>query len=100
MRLAAGLNKADYLGSLPCLFNTGEERFQQRFATLTMLNRPEPLSYSYYCRSMDMTGTFTLWTWQVVRQMQVSLSACLCILLGSLRLHHGKRYRHVGNVLV
>ena len=56
MRLAAGLNKAEYLGSLPCLFNTEEERFQQRFATLSMLNRPEPLSYSYYRRSMDMTG--------------------------------------------
>ncbi|CAL5223000.1 g5447 [Coccomyxa viridis] len=56
MRLAAGLNKAEYLGSLPCLFNTEEERFQQRFATLSMLIRPEPLSYSYYRRSMDMTG--------------------------------------------
>ena len=57
MRLAAGLNKAGYLGSLPCLFNTEEERFQQRFATLSLLIRPEPLSYSYYSRSMDMTGT-------------------------------------------
>ena len=75
MRLAAGLNKADYLGSLPCLFNAEEERFQQRFATLTMLNRPEPLSHSYYCRSMDMTGILT---WQAVRNCG---SACLRISL-------------------
>lgn len=56
MRLAAGLTKAGYLGGLPSLFNTEEERFHQRFASFSVLFRPEPLSYSHYNKSIDMTG--------------------------------------------
>ena len=56
MRLAAGLSRGGYLGSLPSLFNTEEERFQQRFAALSVLFRPEPLTYDQYRTSMDMTG--------------------------------------------
>ena len=57
MRLAAGLSRGGYLGSLPSLFNTEEERFQQRFAALSVLFRPEPLTYDQYRTSMDMTGS-------------------------------------------
>ena len=56
MRLAAGLTKAGYLGGLPSLFNTEEERFHQRFASFSVLFRPEPLSYSHYSKSLDMRG--------------------------------------------
>ena len=56
MRLAAGLTKAGYLGGLPSLFNTEEERFHQRFASFSVLFRPEPLSYSHYSKSIDMRG--------------------------------------------
>ena len=56
MRLAAGLSRGGYLGSLPSLFNTEEERFQQRFAALSVLFRPEPLTYEQYRASVDITG--------------------------------------------
>ena len=56
MRLAAGLSRGGYLGTLPSLFNTEEERFQQRFAALSVLFRPKPLTHAQYCTSMDMTG--------------------------------------------
>ena len=56
MRLAAGLTKAGYLGGLPSLFNTEEERFHQRFAAFSVLFRPEPLSYSHYSKSIGMRG--------------------------------------------
>ena len=37
----------------PCRFNTQEHRFEQRFAFLQRLARPEPLGYAPLLRDMD-----------------------------------------------
>lgn len=55
MRLAAGLLRAGHLQPFPAPFNSGEQHFEQRFAALHPLQRPEPLSYQQYARSMDVS---------------------------------------------
>jgi hypothetical protein len=57
MRVAAGLTRAGHLPPYPAPFNAEEQRFEQRFAALHRLQRPEPLPYQQYARSVDVSGT-------------------------------------------
>lgn len=56
MRLAAALLAAGRLQPLLGPFNGEAQRFQQRFAFAQRLQRPEPLFFDQYARSVDVSS--------------------------------------------
>ena len=56
MRLAAGLARCGRLRAGGGPFNGEAQRFEQRFAALHRLARPEPLDHAQYAAAVDATG--------------------------------------------
>jgi hypothetical protein len=56
MHMCVALSAAGVMAQPPLPFNGQRERFEQRFGSLHILTRPEPLGYEQYAASVDMKG--------------------------------------------
>ncbi|KAK9901701.1 hypothetical protein WJX75_009287 [Coccomyxa subellipsoidea] len=55
MRMAAALLAGGQLRPFPAPFNSEAQRFEQRFGFVQRLQRPEPLAFDQYARSVDIS---------------------------------------------
>ena len=56
MRMAAGLEAGGRIAHHPTPFNSQEQQYEQRFAALHNLSRPEPLSYWDFSEAILQSG--------------------------------------------
>jgi hypothetical protein len=56
MRMAAALLAGGQLRPFPAPFNSEAQRFEQRFGFMQRLQRPEPLAFDQYARSVDISS--------------------------------------------
>lgn len=76
MRMAAALLAGGQLRPFPAPFNGEAQRFEQRFGFLHRLQRPEPLAFDQYARSVDISSTL-LCIPLLCRVLMIMLCPCL-----------------------